>query len=271
MERRTASGLASVEAEADGTFVLRVDGTPQSQVDLADPTHLSFEYMRRIGDVVDAVAPRRQPVAVTHIGGAALSLPRYVATTRPRSRQIVLEPDEDLTDFVREALPLPKRSGIKVRPVTGRAGITDLYDDSMDLVILDAFEHEAVPANLVTSEFFAECARVLRPTGVLVANLIDGKAGLPFVRRTAATVAAAIGPGGTGVVLAERKILRGKGFGNVIMVASPQPVPDLTDAGRRAQPPYDVMPLGELAGKAVPLTDAEGFVTPRAPAAVFRS
>jgi hypothetical protein len=101
-----------------------------------------------------------------------------------------------------------------------------------------------------------------------VANLIDGQAGLPFVRRAAATVRDAIGPG---IVLAERKILRGKGFGNVIMVASPQPVPDLSAAGRRAQPPYDVMPLAELAGKAAPLTDAEGYVTPRAPASVFRS
>ncbi|WP_427885193.1 spermidine synthase [Kribbella sp. GL6] len=268
MERRTGSGLASVEAEQDGTFVLRVDGSPQSQVDLADPSHLSFEYMRRIGDVVDAIAPRRQPIAVVHVGGAALSLPRYVAVTRPRSRQIVLEPDEDLTDFVREALPLPKRSGIKVRPVTGRAGITELYDDSTDVLILDAFEHEAVPANLVTAEFFAECARVLRPTGVLVANLIDGQAGLPFIRRTAATVLAAIGPG---AVLAERKILRGKGFGNVILVASRHPLPDLVDAGRRAQPPYDAMPLQDLAGKATPLTDAAPFTPPRAPASVFRS
>ncbi len=268
MERRVGSGLASVEAQSDGTFVLRVDGTPQSQVDLADPTHLPFEYMRRIGDVVDAIAPRRQPIAVVHIGGAALSLPRYVAATRPRSRQVVLEPDEDLTDFVRESLPLPKRSGIKVRPVTGRAGFSELYDDSMDLVILDAFEHEAVPANLVTTEFFKECARVLRPTGVLVANLIDGTAGLPFIRRAAATVRDAIGDG---VLLAERKILRGKGFGNVLAVASPQQVPDLSTSGQRAQPPYDVMPLSELAGKASPLTDAEGFLTPHAPASVFRS
>ncbi|TQJ11435.1 methyltransferase family protein [Kribbella jejuensis] len=268
VERRTASGLASVEAQADGTFVLRVDGTPQSQVDLADPAHLPFEYMRRIGDVMDAIAPRRQPIAVVHIGGAALSLPRYVAATRPRSRQIVLEPDEDLTEFVRETLPLPKRSGIKVRPVTGRAGIVELYDDSMDVVILDAFEHEAVPANLVTSEFFTECARVLRPTGVLIANLIDGQAGLPFIRRTAATVLSTIGPG---AVLAERKILRGKSFGNVILVASPHPLPTLTDAGRQAQPPYDVAPLTELAGKAKPLTDADSYPTPQAPAAVFRT
>ncbi|MFI5729685.1 spermidine synthase [Kribbella sp. NPDC051587] len=267
MERKVGTGTATVEAAADGTYVLAVDGSLQSQVDLADPTHLSFEYMRRIADVLDAMTSRRQPIAVTHIGGAALSLPRYVATTRPRSRQIVLEPDEDLTEFVRESLPLPKRSGIKVRGATGRAGIKDLYDDSMDVVILDAFEREAVPANLVTTEFFADCARVLRPTGLLIANLIDGSAGLPFVRRTAATVRAALGDG---VVLAERKILRGKGFGNVILVASPNTVPDLTATGRKAQPPYDVTPLAELAGRAAALTDAEAFTPPAAPPGTFR-
>nr|WP_272954746.1 fused MFS/spermidine synthase [Kribbella sandramycini] len=247
---------------------MRVDGSLQSQVDLADPTHLSFEYMRRIADVLDVIAPRKQPIAVAHVGGAALSLPRYVAGTRPRSRQVVLEPDEDLTEFVRETLPLPKRSGIKVRGVTGRAGVTDLYEDSMDVLILDAFEREAVPASLVTSEFFAECARVLRPTGVLIANLIDGTAGLPFIRRTAATVRATLGEG---VVLAERKVLRGKGFGNVILVASRHPLPELAAAGRRAQPPYEVLALSELAGKAAVLTDGDGFTPPAAPPGTFRA
>ncbi|WP_432946102.1 spermidine synthase [Kribbella sp. CA-253562] len=266
MERKVGSGTATVEAEADGTFVLRVDGSLQSQVDLADPARLGFEYMRRIGDVVDAVAPRRQPVSVLHVGGAGLSLARYVAVTRPRSRQIVLEPDDDLTEFVRETLPLPKRSGIKVRPVTGRAGIGAVYDGSVDLLIVDAFVREAVPENLVTREFAAECARVLRPGGVLVQNLIDGSAGLGFVRRVAATAREAFGEG---VVLAERKVLRGKAFGNVVLVASRQPVPDLTAVGRQAQPPYEVLALRELAGKAEPLTDEESFVSPAAPSGTF--
>ena len=178
VERQVASGLAEVEAAADGTFVLRVDGSLQSQVDLADPTQLRFEYVRRIGDVLDLVAARRQPVSVLHIGGAGLTLPRYVAATRPRSRQIVLEPDEDLTEFVRETLPVPKRAGIKVRGTTGRAGIAEVYDDSVDAVVVDAFVREAVPANLVTAEFVAQCLRVLRPAGVAVFNLIDGSAGL---------------------------------------------------------------------------------------------
>jgi hypothetical protein len=267
MERVVGSGTATVEAEADGTFVLRVDGSLQSQVDLADPTHLGFEYVRRIGDIVDALVPRRQPISVVHIGGAGLTLPRYVAATRPRSRQIVIEPDEDLTDFVREVLPLPKRAGIKVRPATGRAGLKDIYDDSTDLIIVDAFVRETVPENLVTREFIAECARVLRPAGVLVHNLIDGSAGLGFVRRVAATVRTGLGDG---VALAERKVLRGKAFGNVILAASRHPVPDLTTIGGRAQPPYDVLPLTELAGKAEPLMDAESFVSPAAPSDTFR-
>jgi predicted O-methyltransferase YrrM len=262
MERKVGTGTATVEAEPDGTFLLRVDGSLQSQVDLADPSNLAFEYVRRIGDVLDLVAARKQPISVVHVGGAGLTLARYVAVTRPRSRQIVLEPDEDLTEFVRETLPLPKRSGIKVRGVSGRAGITELYEDSTDVVIVDAFVREAVPANLVTAEFVAQCARILRPAGVLVFNLIDG-----FVRRVAATVCAGLGDG---VVLAERKVLRGKGFGNVVLVGSPQSVPDLTALGRRAQPPYEVLPLSELAGKAEPLTDAEGFVSPAAPAGTFR-
>jgi SAM-dependent methyltransferase len=266
MERRVGSGKATIEAAADGTFVLRVDDSLQSQVDLADPTQLHFEYIRRIGDVLDLVAPRRQPLSVLHIGGAGLTLPRYVAVTRPRSRQIVLEPDEDLTEFVREVLPVPKRAGIKVRGATGRAGITDLYDDSTDVVVVDAFVREAVPGNLVTAEFVAQCARILRPAGVLVLNLIDGSAGLGFVRRVAATVRAGLGDG---VVLAERKVLRGKSFGNVVLVASRQPVPELAAAGRRAQPPYDVVPLKMQAGTAEPLTDAEGFVSPAAPAGTF--
>jgi hypothetical protein len=70
-------------------------------------------------------------------------------------------------------------------------------------------------------------------------------------------------------VLAERKVLRGKGFGNVVLVGSAQPVPELADAGRRAQPPYEVLPLVELAGKAEPLTDADGFTSPAAPAGTF--
>ena len=61
-----------------------VDGTPQSHVDLDDPTHLAFEYVRRIGHAVDLLP--EGPVTALHLGAGALTLPRYVEATRPGSR-----------------------------------------------------------------------------------------------------------------------------------------------------------------------------------------
>ena len=78
----------------DGGHVVVVDGRPQSHVDLADPTRLAFDYVRRMGDVVDALGDPGAPVRAIHVGGAGMTLPRYLAATRPGSRQTVLEPDE---------------------------------------------------------------------------------------------------------------------------------------------------------------------------------
>ena len=59
--------------------------TGSAHVDTADPTHLFFEYLRRIGHVADAFAPAGAPVRALHLGGGALTLPRYLAATRPGS------------------------------------------------------------------------------------------------------------------------------------------------------------------------------------------
>ena len=114
------------------------------------------------------------PLAVTHVGGGACTLARYIAATRPGASQIVLEPDTGLTEFVRTHLPLPRRSGIRIRGVDGRTGITALADASADLLVLDAFHGGRVPESLTTAEFVDEVGRVLRPDGVLLANVADG-------------------------------------------------------------------------------------------------
>ena len=74
-----------VPADRPEAFLLRLDGMDQSLVDLGDPRRLAFEYVRRIGDVIDAATAPGEPVRVLHVGGAGLTLPRYVAVTRPRS------------------------------------------------------------------------------------------------------------------------------------------------------------------------------------------
>src|SRR4051812_46885994 len=88
-----ASGVAELmpDPDRDSAYTLLLDGAPQSHVDLADPTHLQFEYIRRMAAAIDLIAPTGQPLRVLHLGGGALTLPRYVAATRPGSAQRVVE------------------------------------------------------------------------------------------------------------------------------------------------------------------------------------
>ncbi|HEX5205144.1 MAG TPA: spermine synthase, partial [Actinoplanes sp.] len=90
-----ASGIAELIPDADrpAAYSLMLDGAPQSYVDLEDPTHLEFEYIRRMAAVIDLIAPAGAPVRALHLGGGALTLPRYIAATRPGSPQRVVEID----------------------------------------------------------------------------------------------------------------------------------------------------------------------------------
>lgn len=197
-------------------FVLDLDGLQQSAIDLADPARLVFDYMRRIADLIDAMPPG--PLRTVHVGGAAMNLPRYVAHTRPRSPQIVLEPNQEVIDVVRSEAPLPPRSGIKVRTVDGRAGIAAIRDASQDLVILDAFDGGVVPDELTSAAFVADVRRVLAPRGVLVANLVD-KPPFPAIR---SFVAAARDLGGLTIGL-EPATLKGRRSGNVLVACGGVP------------------------------------------------
>jgi spermidine synthase len=236
-----------------GTFVLRMSGMDQSCVDLDDPTRIVFDYVRRLADVVDAVAPAAEPLRVVHVGGAAMTLPRYVAATRPRSAQVVLEPAAAVTDLVRRELPLPRHSGIKVRAVDGRTGIAALREGYADLVVVDAFADARVPGDLVTAAFVADVARVLVPGGSVAFNLTD-RAPFGWTRRALASIRSSFP---SVLLTAEPATLRAKRLGNLVVVASRGTVP--VDA-LRARSVSAAAPYRVLDGRAV--SDGFGGGTP---------
>nr|WP_249291220.1 fused MFS/spermidine synthase [Leucobacter manosquensis] len=217
-----SSGLRA-EVEEDrwvpGAVQLLVDGTPQSHVNLGDPSELFFEYIRRIGHVIDLFRPGGNPVSALHLGGGAFTLPRYIEATRPGSRQQVIELEGALVDLVREAAPLPKRASIRVRRGDAREVLGRLPDGmrgAMDLVVVDIFAGARTPAHVSSTEFYSLLRPFLAPDGLIVVNAADG-AGLPFVRGQAATLA---GLFASTAAVAEPQVLKGRRFGNVVFIAS---------------------------------------------------
>ncbi|GAB4080649.1 methyltransferase domain-containing protein [Modestobacter muralis] len=269
---QVAGGTAELLADADreGSWQLMLDGVPQSHVDLLDPAYLEFEYVRRMGHVLDLTAEPDEPLDVVHLGGGALTLARYVAVTRPGSRQRVVELDEPLTELVRRELPLPRNARVRVRAADARAGLAALPDASADVVLVDVFAGARTPAHLTTVEFAADVARVLRPGGVTAWNVSDGPP-LRFARAEAATLRAVFAHV---ALLAEPGTLRGRRFGNTVAVGSDAELPI---AGLTRRCAGDPMParvvsgadLDGFVGQAAPVTDADAQPSPQPPAGVF--
>jgi len=265
-------GMAELLRDLDrpNGWLLTVDGVAQSYVDLDDPTHLEFDYVRRIGDIIDCLPEAGSAMDVLHVGGGACTLPRYLAATRPGSRQLVFDADAELIDLVREQLDLRSVPSLKVRISDGRVGVASRHDATADLVVLDAFERAEMPSAMATLEFITDVARVLRPTGTLLVNISDGP-GLKFVRRVLATLLAVFPHL---VLLAEPAVLRARRFGNLVLAGSAVELP--SDAlSRRASSavfPARVVSTAELrklAGVFEPLTDAAPMASPTPPEHAF--
>ncbi|MCZ4509384.1 fused MFS/spermidine synthase [Streptomyces sp. ActVer] len=252
-------------------WTLLIDGAPQSHVDLDDPSYLSFEYQRRLGHVIDLVAPPGRPVQVVHLGGGAFTLARYVAATRPRSTQQVVERDAALVQLVRRELPLDPNARIRLRSVDAREGLAKVPDGWADLVIADVFSGARTPAHLTSGEFLTDVRRVVNAGGMYAANLADG----PPLAHLRGQIATAAGVFPELALIADPTVLRGKRFGNAVLVASavPLPVPELTR--RAASDPHPARvehgkSLRDFTGGAAPVTDAAAVASPAPPPSVFR-
>jgi hypothetical protein len=265
-------------------WLLLIDGTPQSYVDLNDPQYLEFEYVRWLASIVDirlaAVArtPAKPTVAgtaggrdrsrVLHLGGGGLTLPRYIAATHPRVSQRVVERDGDLIDLVRRVLPLP--AGLRVRVADAREVVRAGRAHWYDIVVTDAFSGGQVPAPLTTTEFAAEAARVLRPGGWYTLNLVDGPP-LRFAKSEAATLREVFDEV---CLVTEPGVLRRRRFGNlVLMGGSGLPLDALAKAVGHEVFPARVLHGDELdrfVAGARPFTDANVTDPPVPPRGLLR-
>jgi spermidine synthase len=255
-------GMAELVGDPDRPqgWTLLLDGTAQSHVDLDDPTHLEFEYVRRLAHVADLAAKPTAPLRSLHLGGGAWTLARYVAATRPGSPQQVVELDAGLVDLVSSRLPADG-TGIEVTVADARAALRTVPPGSVDLLVLDVFAGARTPAHLTSVEFVRAAAAALAPGGVYAANVADG--GPLTFARTQVAAAAAVFP--EIAVVAVPQLLRGRRFGNLVLVASGAPLPVTELVRRMAGDPFPARVLAgdevrRFAGAAT--VPADGSTTP---------
>ena len=197
---------------------LWLDNLLHAYIDLDNPERLELRYAREMADVV-ATMPDG-PLDAGFIGGGGFTLPRYVNAIRPGSHSIVFEIDAALVDLVQDELGLQPSDDLEVIVDDARLGLRDLPDDSLDLIVGDAFGSLSVPWHLATHEFIEEIDRVLRPGGVYVINAIDYPP-LKFVEAETATLLDVFDHVG---VIAPYRYLDGGSGGNFVLVASQSPV-----------------------------------------------
>lgn len=237
-----ASGRRAHFMREGNGWVLVVDGTPQSEVNLLEPTELSFGYIRHMGHVLDLAFTPRQPLTAVHLGAGAMTIPRYLDATRPGSRQQVIELERDLIDFVRKVAPLPAHAAIRVRYGDAREQLERLpggLQGAVDAVVVDVFAGAQTPPQVTSLEFFGHVAKLLASGGVALANVADGHT-LSFARREVATMRQAIGPV---TLIADPAVFKGRRFGNIVVAASASPLelPGLSRLAAAGFPAASVM------------------------------
>ncbi|KQV07696.1 spermidine synthase [Leifsonia sp. Root112D2] len=230
----------------NGGFSLVIDGTTQSHVNPEDPRDLQLDYVRAIAGLIEAAFPAIRPLNALHLGGGALTVPRYVGATRTGSRQRVVELHGDLLNFVLENLPLASDVDLELVVGDARTAVEEhVGTDSAvwDLVTVDVFSGSIAPRHVSTSEFYSMIADALSPDGVVIVNTLTSH-GLPFTYDAAVTLSSLFPHV---VAVAPQAVVAGERNGNIVLAASRRPIelPDL--AAQAASWPRPAQTFSEAA------------------------
>ncbi|MDY3049153.1 MAG: fused MFS/spermidine synthase [Rothia sp. (in: high G+C Gram-positive bacteria)] len=207
-----------------GGWVLEINGMESSHIVLGQPRELDFEYMRWLAAVIETfVASQLDPkkLRITHLGGGACSMARYLADVYPASHNTVVELDGKLAAYVRDWFDLPKAPTLKIRVGEARAVTEGFAPASRDIIIRDVFAGYITPEPLTTLEFTQLAERSLTPGGLYIINCGDDRS-LSGARAEAAAIAQVFEHT---CIVADPAMLKGRRKGNIIIAGSQAPLP----------------------------------------------
>ena len=209
-----STGSVELTDDPDGVTTVWVNGVPSSSMHL-DPDMLDFEYMRLFSAVVGIWEPPARMLAM-HVGAGVGTFPRHLVHAYPDSRHIAVDIDATLPELARQWWDLPRAPQLRLRQQDGLEAISSRGDASLDLLVRDAFAGDSTPPRLADEQWWAHATRVLRPGGLVIANV----SAVPSKATQRLDVLAARSHFPDVVAVGEGAVLKGRRRGNVVLAAS---------------------------------------------------
>jgi hypothetical protein len=174
---RSFFGVTEVLRPDGATQTTLMNGTTVHGIQSTDPAKASrptayYAEAGPFGDVMRALETDGRPQSIGVVGLGAGALTGYL---RPGWSMTYYEIDPVVAEVASDPRFFTFLSGAPVQPsiVLGdaRLSLQAVPDGQFDVLFVDAFSSDAVPAHLLTTEAFATYARVVKPGGMVVTHI----------------------------------------------------------------------------------------------------
>jgi spermidine synthase len=201
---------------------LVLDHLIHSYTDLGDPFHLEYEYIRIYEELVRWRLGGKDSFRALFIGGGGYTFPRFLEARYPGSRIDVVEIDPEVTRVAERYLGVGSGGRIRTFNQDARWFAKNCSEvGAYDFIFGDAFNDLSIPYHLTTVEFTALLKRLLKPDGLLLANVIDSfKRGL-FLPSYMRTLEEVFGKGNVHLVTTDTEYNE-MGTGTYVVLAGPR-------------------------------------------------
>jgi spermidine synthase len=230
---------------------LVLDHLIHSYTDLNDPLYLEYEYLRIYEEVVRWQANGRKSFRTLSIGGGGYTFPRFLEAKYPEAQMTVVEIDPDITRVARTHLGISQTKRIRTFNEDARwFMMKDGEPGRFDFIFGDAFNDLSIPYHLTTKEFALQLKALLKPDGLLLANVIDSFKKGGFMPAYIHTLEEVFGEGNVHL-LTLTPHFDNIGISTCVVIASPQGL-DMNDFVRTIKKREDqemtsyVMPADQL-------------------------
>lgn len=170
-EKPSAFNSTVLVTEADGLRTLRFErgGARQSVVKMGDPDHLELPYARAAFTGL-ALCGGKGPGRALIVGLGGGTLPMFLRKHYPEAEIEAVDIDPDVVAVAKGYFGFQEDARMRGVVADGRQFVEQAAKP-YDIVFLDAFGSDSVPAHLTTREFLQAVRKALQPSGVVVGNI----------------------------------------------------------------------------------------------------